>query len=192
MTKAKFIDIYKNVLSAYVLDIENIEKGIKKKCLKFNSRKAMKIYDFYENKRRYVRRYFMEKENQLIDRHKIGAIFMYAVLKSKPFSVNKLIPNLPDQLLMANEYLALYMGLSIVESYREYDNTTVKNQVSGKLILPCTYHGGTLQDCGEEYVNNICKALYYIKNPNYFDIFAYADILFLLEKYTDIITKTLN
>lgn len=190
MTKEKFIDIYKNVLLKYVSDIENIEKNFKKNCIKFNSRKAMKVYDFYEKKRRYVRRYFMEKENQLIDRHKIGAIFIYAVLKSKPFSVNKLISDLPDPLLMANEYLAIYMGLSIVESYRKYSSATTANQVSENLILPSTYHGGTPQDCGEEYINNICKALYYIKNPNYFDIFAYADILFLLEKYTDTITKT--
>ena len=121
----------------------------------------------------------MNLESQPMDRHKIGAVMIYAILKSKPFYVVKTIPKLPSQLLMANEYLAFYDALNIVELYRMDDALSNGNGSDrNNLILPNTYHG-------DMYIENVCKALYYVKNPDYFDILAYANVLFLSEKYSD-------
>lgn len=174
ITKNKFEDLYNKVILEYVKDLKNIQKELNIKCLNYSDKKGRRIYDYYEKKRLYIRRYFMNLESKPMDRHKIGAVMIYAILKSRPFYVIKTIPKLPNQLLMANEYLAFYVALNIVELYRMDDESSNGND----LILPNTYHG-------DMYIENVCKALYYVKNPNYFDVFAYADILFLLEKYND-------
>lgn len=179
ITKNKFEDLYKTVILEYVKDLENIQKELNMNCLKYSDKRARRIYDYYEKKRLYIRRYFMNLESKPMDRHKIGAVMIYAILKSRPFLVAKTIPKLPNQLLMANEYLAFYVALNIVELYRMDDALSNENRSDrNNLILPTTYHG-------DSYIENVCKALYYVKNPDYFDIFAYADILFLLEKYSD-------
>lgn len=179
ITKNKFEDLYNKVILEYVKDLKGIQEELSIKCLKFSEKRARRIYDYYEKKRLYIRRYFMNLESKPMDRHKIGAVMLYAILKSRPFHVNRTVPGLPSQLLMANEYLAFYVALNIVESYRKDDVLSGGNESAGyKLIFPDTYHG-------DLYIENVCKALYYVKNPDNSDIFAYANILFLLEKYSD-------
>lgn len=180
ITKQTFEKIYNQVILGYVNDLTKIEEESGTNCLKFSYKRTKRIYDYYEKKRLYVRRYFMNLESKPMDRHKIGAVMIYAILKSKPFHVNKTVSNLPSQLLMANEYLAFNVALNIVELYRMDDaQSKGSNGVDSNLILPNTYHA-------DVYIENVCKALYYVNNPNSFDIFAYANILFLLEKYSDI------
>lgn len=58
----------------------------------------------------------MQNEKAL-DRHKVASCMMYAVLKSRVLKVNRLVSHLPNRLLMANEYLAVYVGLNIIEQY---------------------------------------------------------------------------
>lgn len=179
ITKYKFEDLYNEVIFEYVKELEGIQKELNVKCLNFSDKRARRIYDYYEEKRLYIRRYFMNLESKPMDRHKIGAVMMYAILKSRPFHVARTVLKLPSQLLMANEYLAFYVALNIVELYRMDDALSNGNE-SGRcsLIFPDTYHE-------DMYIENVCKALYYVKNPDNFDIFAYANILFLLEKYSD-------
>ena len=185
---------YKHVIHKYVQDIQGIDKSQKKPCLIYRSKKANKIYHYYEQKRLTIRRYFMQLETHPMDRHKIAAVMIYAILKSRPFKVNDTIPDLPNQLLMANEYLAFYVALSIIESYKQDECLSLgvneadilENQSKWKLSLPRTYHGN-IEMRGEEYIDNTCKALYYLRNPERFDVFAYSNILFLLEKYSDTI-----
>ena len=106
-----------NVILEYVRDLKNIQKELNVNCLYFSDKRAKRIYNYYEKKRLYIRRYFMNLESKPMDRHKIGSVMIYAILKSKPFFVFKTIPKLPNQLLMANEYLAFYVALNIVELY---------------------------------------------------------------------------
>lgn len=179
ITKNKFEDLCHEVICEYINDLNNIQNELNIKCLNFSRKRVKRIYDYYEKKRLYIRRYFMNLESKPLDRHKIGAVMMYAILKSRPFHVSKTVRALPSQLLMANEYLAFYVALNIVELYKMDDTRSNKDKTIGyHLILPDTYHA-------DEYVENVCKALYYVKNPDNFDIFAYANILFLLEKYSD-------
>ncbi len=60
----------------------------------------------------------MNSESQPIDSHKIGSVLIYSILKSHIFKVTKIAKqHLLPVLLMANEYLAIYVALSVVESY---------------------------------------------------------------------------
>ena len=180
--------IYDSIISEYANDLIKLQHQYGLNCLRFRHHRANKIYDLYETKRLYIRRYFMNLEYQPMDRHKIGAVMMYAILKSKPFKINKMVPNLPNKLLMANEYLSFYVAINIVELYMIDDaiNQNIDNY-SEQLLLPNTYHEKNVSGfTGDVYIDNVCKALYLLKDIKHFDVFAYADILFLLEKYHDL------
>lgn len=173
MEKEVFNHYRNNIVNEYVSDLQKLDTM---GALVYHKARAKKIYKYYEKKRLEIRRFFMCEETKPMDRHKIGASIMYATLKSKVFSVNRMIPSLPEQILMANEYLAVYLALGIIESYKrdelKKDDWLIK--------IPEAYHGGE-----DAYIKLLCKALYCIPSINHFDIFAYSNILFLLEKYTD-------
>lgn len=106
---------------------------------------------------------------------------MYAVLKSRVLKINRFIPHLPHRLLMANEYLAVYVGLNIIGQYRISDGL---EEPESRLILPVTYHEIDSEE--SDFPDSFCKALYYLRyRLRNMDIFAYANILFFIEKYTD-------
>lgn len=212
MDRVKYTDFFNEVIYPFVCEFESIDKNYfnKDKCtaLRYNKIAKKTIYHFYEKKRKEIRSVFMNLENRPMDRHKIGAVMMYAVLRSNLFFVNRLVPHLPHKILMANEFIAINIGLNIVEMYRCDDCVRADQEKSGdmsiksasieqsryEIKIPVTYHDANLlsedsQVSSYEYINNICKALYYIKNKKNFDIFAYSNILFLLEKYTDDIKK---
>lgn len=132
--------------------------------------------------RDYVRcNYMSKKVDVALDRHKVAACMMYAVLKAKPLMVSRKTPRLDEKLLLANEYLALYAALNILVMYKM--NQYQLREGEYEILFPDTY----CNDLSNDYATNYCRTLYYVSigNLNRFDVFAHANILFLLEKYTD-------
>lgn len=184
MEKIDFKNFCTKVIEPYINDLIGNDFC---NCLTIRKHNIYKIYLFYEQKRFEIRHFFMHLKTKPMDRHKIGAVMIYAILKSNIFKVNRMVKNIPDELLMANEYLAVYVALSIVESYKR-DEINSDNWL---INIPETYHEKN-NNVESVYINNMCKALYRISNINHFDIFAYANILFLLEKYTDTVNEMLT
>lgn len=184
MTKECFQQLYSQIIYPYIEDLINLDKKSGSNCLKFKKKKVGQIFRNYENQRKIIRKFFMKLETKPMDRHKIGSVLMYSILKSRVFKITKTArQTLPSKLLMANEYLAVFVALNIVESYRidENDYNYKSDYEKYCLIIPKTFHNGS----PDAYIDNLCKALYYLKNIKDFDIFAYANILFLLETYTN-------
>lgn len=182
MTKEGFQVLCSDVIFPYIEELMKLDSASGSNCLKIKERRISQIYRNYEAKRKVIRRFFMKLEEKPMDRHKIGSVFMYSILKSRVLKVTKLDKQtIPHKLLMANEYLAVYVALSIVESYRIDENGYTGETGFEKfcLIMPETFKSS------DTYVDNLCKALYYLRNGKEFDIFAYANILFLLEAYTN-------
>ncbi len=173
MEKEVFDNFRKTVINGYINELRSLDTV---GALTYHENRVKNIYKYYEKKRLEIRRFFMNVETKPMDRHKIGASMIYAVLNSKVFSVNRMIDNLPEKLLMANEYLAVNVSFSIIESYKRDE----LNDKKWLIKIPETYHGGE-----HAYIGNLCKALYCVPNISHFDVFAYSNILFLLEKYTD-------
>ena len=152
-------------------------------CCYLGEKCQYSIYNHYQNKRDFVKdRYMKQSEDAALDRHKVASCMMYAILKTRPIKVNRLVRDLPEKALLANEYLAFFVSLNILEMYR-------RNQFGDKakceIVLPRTYH--EISESGSDFLSNTCKALYYIglQGIEKFDVFAYSSIFFLLEKYTD-------
>lgn len=179
MDKAKYDEFYNVVIKGLVNDLLKIDKDYN--CLNFNDSKKYKVYRHYEIMRQRVRSSFMELESKPMDRHKIAATMMYAILKSNLIKISRARVKLPNQLFLANQYLAFYAAMNILDLYRLNDNKNSK-----RIILPPLCNESV--NIKDDYVSMTCKALYYTKNINRFDLFSYANILFLLETYTDCIS----
>lgn len=145
-----------------------------------------KIYKNYQKKRDYVRSNYMSKKTEVsLDRHKVSSCMIYAILKTKPLKINRLVWKLPEKILLANEYLAFFVALNIVELYKIDKMKDENIEGDYQIIIPMTYHED--EDPENTYESNFCKNLYYLGQEGIekYDVFAYSDILYLLEKYTD-------
>lgn len=171
-------EYYDTVIKKYYEELKLIDtEQFGGKVLSFREWRLNLFYYFYECFRKRIRKLYMSEESSPMDRHKIAANVLCSLLKAKIIKVNRLIPNLPIELLLANEYLSFYCALNIIELYK-----IDKIQKEYYLILPETYIEG---EGATSYVENVCKALYYSKKISLNDVFSFANILFLLEKYTD-------
>lgn len=173
---------------------ENLECFKKSNRRKGKERIKKSIYINYQNKRDYIKYNYMSKKTEVaLDRHKVASCMVYAILKTNPIKVNMWIPKLPLEIVLANEYLAFYVALNIIEMY-EFDRIEgekLKESNDEKIpniniIVPRTYY-----ECSNPentYESNLCKAWYYIKidNIKQYDVLGYANIFFLLQKYTEI------
>lgn len=182
MEKTDFEEFCALTIDAYIDELVEMDKEYGALIVRESRKKY--VYLFYEIARMNIRKYFMQLESKPMDRHKIGSVMAYAILRSKIIKVNRLIPDLPEKILMANEYLAFTVAMNIVEMYKR-GMKDYKFYEEYTLIMPRTFHED-IKGTESVYLNNVCKALYYIPSIRRFDIFAYANILFLLEKYTDL------
>lgn len=190
-----FNEYYDKVICYYINEIKNNDNY---RCIKPVSRRAKsRVYRYYQNKRDELRRVYMKSSSQPLDRHKVASCMLYAILRAKVIRVNRWKADLPDFLLMANEHLAISIALNIVELYRFNDYAKMHDECVDmrhadniEIVLPKTYHE-TAEDSTSfcTFMCNMCKSLYYVKKIKFFDVFAYANILFQLEKYTDTIIE---
>lgn len=189
MQKADYSDFYNTVIKPYIEEI-TADCGLGE-CKDKGSHCKYRIYKCYQEKRDSVKNKYMQKADDVaLDRHKVAACMVYAILKVQPIKVNRFLWNLPEQKLLANEYLAFYVALNIIAMYKRDELREAKMEKEAadyEIIVPKTYHEGE----GADFVSNTCRALYYLRLRGLtgFDIFAYATIFFMLEKYTDTITN---
>lgn len=179
MKYSDFAIISKEIIVKYYEELKNLDNDkYKGKAIHLKPYKLNLIYFFYEYERKKIRRLYMSQEKKPMDRHKIASNIMCAILKSKVIRVNRLCPNLPNKILMANEYLAFFTAINILELYKieeGFDNY--------RIVFPETY---IVEEIEDSYTENTCKALYYTKHFDIGTIFSYANILFLLEKNTEV------
>lgn len=188
MIKEDYIDFFERVIRPCIDKI--IEETAQYECCYRGEKCKQYIYSHYQNKRDFVKDKYMKKsEVAALDRHKVAACMMYAILKTKPIMVNRFVPDLPEKALLANEYLAFFVALNIIEMYKKDESEEKK---PSEIVLPKTYHEDSEKN--SDFLSNTCKALYYIRLQGIekFDVFAYASVLFLLEKYTDTVKQDCN
>lgn len=184
MKYGDYESFYHTVIKEYINELLDFDS--KCNALSINKTAYKSIYKFYEKKRIEIRTIYMADASKPIDRHKTAACMMYAILRAKVFKINKSIPCLPEPIRLANEYLAFYVAINIIEQYKRTDADENKDYL---LIIPSTfYESQNNQMTGEvnnSFVSSICLTLANIKNIKYFDVFSYATIMFLLEHNTD-------
>ncbi len=143
MTAEKFDEIWFSI-------IEPISKNICKDVDFFSIRKNAKknVFRHYINIKETVKKHYMSNKQQNIDRHKIAACLMKAILEVYPLrlSIMHVIKlwhskkHLEEKYIYANETLAFYSGLSILENFKDYDINGHNSTARVSIKIPKTYN----------------------------------------------------
>lgn len=181
MTKKKFNEIYKNVILQLKNEIDT------EKILRVKPFSEDRIFIKYQFVRDKIKKYYMTNPNGNIDRHKIAACIIFAIIKIYPFYVplHQRLKSFfrkevySNDISYINEYVAIYTALSILDNFYEQDKKeNCLDCRRHKIYIPDTFS----DDYG--YVFNMCIELKFRKirkDFNAMDILSYSNILFLLE-----------
>lgn len=178
MTNEKFEDIWNNIILGLYNEITPQDD------LYIKARSKKKIFKKYQKQKTYLKLNYMENPNTHLDRHKIAACMLYAIVKVHPIRIKRISiwknylngKKFTPEYLMLNEYLGLYTAFSIVESFRAYEQSE-ENEVGFKrkgIVQPITANG-------EDYIYNTCLDLYLSWKKNKINVLTFANVFFLLE-----------
>lgn len=144
-----------------------------------------KIWEIYTHLKNKCRNSYMSNPNGLLDRHKVSACMIYAILKSNVIyeSIPKKAGRVYDAL---NEDLALTTGLSLLRAFiitaieeskmsDEQKKINIDKFING-LKYPKPHHG--------DYRENFLAELHYTRIEKNYNILSLAHTLYLLETYT--------
>lgn len=178
MEKGTYDRIWNNI----VLPIyENISDGAPNMFLAERNKK--KIFRKYIKIRDKIKKKYMEDSDLNIDRHKIASIMMTAIEEVYPIKVYKKYilqlwkkkEELNERYVYANETLAFFTALSIIESYKEYGIDGKVEMKRKTIVLPETFNES-------DYAMNTCIDLYFAKRNKCINILTFSNVFFLLEK----------
>jgi hypothetical protein len=183
MNKEKFNILWEKSYLPYVDYLKKIATNSR-----FNNEARDIIWQEYEETKSVLHTYMTDPDGK-IDRHKVSAIIIFSILKIEPF---KLV--LPDNEklkpieVLTNEAFAFHCALSTLKSFIVTDAVLKNDEKRIKqfddFIFPKCEHG--------DYSLYFIKSLYYSKKNKKVDIFSLANLLFMIEKYTELHNNNIN
>lgn len=188
MEKETYDRIWKNIILPIY---DNISDGTLNMSLAEINKK--KIFNRYIKIRDRMKKKYMEDSDMNIDRHKIASIMMTAIEEVYPIKISKKYifqlwkekKELNERYVYANETLAFFTALSIIESYKEYGidgNIEMKRKT---IVLPETFNES-------DYAMNTCIDLYFAKRNKSINILTFSNVFFLLEKMSALNEISIN
>lgn len=183
MEKVDFDEFKIKVLKPYLDELKEYDAPYN--CLKINLNYLDRIYWNYQKIRNIIKLNYMDKDSYALDRHKVGASFIYGILCSNVIHVKSENRNLPPHLLMANEYFAVNVAINIVEMYKR---TTDEGCEEYNILIPRSYH--EKGETNNQFLYELCLGLYEQNIKKCFNVFAYSTILFQMEEKTDYIRSS--
>ena len=178
MTYEKYNEFWKNIFLPTMSEIDT------DKVCKLKSNAFDKIYMQYQNQRKYIHDNYMEDADSYIDRHKIAACLMCSIERIQPLKIPlkfqlqllKSKEKLTKIQSYANEYLAFYSAISILDNFYEYDQSkNILHTRRKKIDIPKTFNDNN------DYVFDFCLDLYFANQKKMLNVLAYANVFFLLE-----------
>lgn len=155
---------------------EIVERNVGK--VVFDTESKERIFREYTKLRDYTKISFMRNPDGLLDRHKVCACLIYAIVKSKPLVYDD-SDNEMGMKNIFNENLAMTVGLSLLYNFiisAEQDNS---KWVKKGFEFPKTERDATYQQL-------LCLMIYYDIKNNQYSILALSNILFMIEEYTKV------
>lgn len=143
------------------------------------------IWHSYQRLKSHCKNTYMADSEKRLDRHKVAACYMMAILEANPLSF-KMEPE-DGILITINEHLAITVGLSILNAFicankQKNADDTVAGPLKDEnfndtkdLILPTTPHGN--------YRDIFAVELYFTRTERNYNILSLSNTLFLLDEY---------
>ena len=178
MEKETYDRIWDNIVMPIYDNISNNDPN-----MSFNKKSKKRIFERYIKIRDKVKKKYMEDSDSNIDRHKIASAMMAAIEDVYPIKISKKYifqlwkdkKELDERYVYANETLAFFTALSIIENYKEYGIDGKIEMKRKTIVLPETFNES-------DYAMNTCIDLYFSKRSKNINILTFSNVFFLLEK----------
>ena len=157
MQLEKFNEVHEEIIKPLIRELMDDQYNICNKCLSLKKDYDKKIYKQYEKLRKEIKRRDMCAEVEYIDRHKIGACMMGAIVLVSPISVKTTLQDIPERM---------------IESFLEEENLKI-------------YYPNVDSDMDADmpiYVRNTCIDLFKAKLEHRYSVLTFSNVLFLLEE----------
>ena len=145
------------------------------------------IFEHYVQFRDFCKKHYMLDANNFIDRHKVCACMIYAIIKTQPLHSGDETNN-KDCFNTINEKIAIAAGLSLLRAFvissakqnlndDELEEIIKKFKSGIRLPQPPFINHG-------DYIENFAVELYFTRKYNNYNILSLAHTLYMLELYT--------
>ena len=114
----------------------------------------------------------MKDPNKKLDRHKVSACYILAIVKASPIIFNELLAE--DKFYTVNEEIALTVGLSVLRSFCSTDKSYPVS-LPYDFTYPVASHG--------DYRENFVVELYFTKKEGNYNILSLSHTLYLFEQF---------
>lgn len=155
---------------------EIVEKNVGR--VVFDTESKERIFREYTKLRDYTKISFMRNPDGLLDRHKVCACLIYAIVKSKPLVYDD-SDNEIGMKNIFNENLAMTVGLSLLYNFIVSAKQDNSKWIEKGFKFPKTERDATYQEL-------LCLMIYYDIKNNQYSILALSNILFMIEEYTKV------
>ena len=145
------------------------------------------IWEEYCRFNYHCKAFYMQDANEKLDRHKVCACYMLAILKANVLSCRFVNSDREERYLSLNENLAITVGMSLLRAFilRSIDSNekltdeqknNYKCLVDNGIVFPECNHG--------VYRENFAAELHHTRTENNYNILSLANTLYLLELHT--------
>lgn len=145
------------------------------------------IWKEYIELNRHCKTKYMKEIKGRLDRHKVCACYMYAVIKAGVMRCNLAASDTEERYLALNENLAITVGMSLLRAFimASIDNNENLSKNDKEIYKSRVADGITFPDCNHGiYRENFVAELYYTNLERNYNILSLANTLFLLEIHT--------
>lgn len=182
MDENSYQKIWDIVINPTIQDYQNRYAEI---TVSYNAKEA--IWQEYIRFNEHSKLSYMRDVGGKLDRHKVCACYMYAIIKSNVLSCRLADSDTEEKYWTLNENLAITVGMSILRAFvLSSINTNEELAEETKKTLAARIDAGVLfPDCNHgDYRNNFVAELYYTKKEDNYNVLSLANTLFLLETHT--------
>lgn len=180
MKKETFDTLWNNGIKPKSKEIVNNNVGI----VTFDTASYERIFCEYNKLKDFAKISYMRDPDGLLDRHKVCACLIIAIIKSKPlvYDENEDVFGMKK---IFNENLAITIGLSLLYNFiSDADEGKNKEWLKDGFEFPVSKRDSTYQEL-------LCLMLHYDVMNNQYSILAVSNILYLIEEYTKL-SRTLK
>lgn len=188
--KSSYHELWKRVIDPTIQDYANRFAGL---CCAPDAKEAIwKKYVFFNA---HCKRRYMEDPAGKLDRHKVCACYMYAIISANVLSCKLADSDDEQKYLALNENLAITVGMSLLSAFilsaidcsdqlSDAQRSRYRSRIANGIVFPKCNHG--------TYRKNFVAELHYTHEENAYNVLSLANTLFLLEIHTiraDVIHK---
>lgn len=145
------------------------------------------IWQEYVHFNLHCKKYYMQDCYGLLDRHKVCACYMYAIVKAEPLKSFLFDKKTNGKYFSLNEHLAITVGMSLLRAFvfssietnsqmPEQEKQGLYRKIDKGILFPECNHGN--------YRDNFVAELHFANEEKNYNILSLANTLFLLEIHT--------